>query len=54
MDTRPTAINLFWAVDKILSKIDNTKNELEIEKTLLNEAEKICKNDIEQCKKNRC
>ena len=51
MDTRPTAYNLFWAVNKMLSKIDDTKNELEIEKTLLNEAEEICKNDVEQCKK---
>ena len=51
MDTRPTAYNLFWAVNKMLSKIDDTKNELEIEKTLLNEAEEICENDVEQCKK---
>ena len=51
MDTRPTAYNLFWAVNKMLSKIDDTKNELEIEKTLLNEAEGICENDVEQCKK---
>ena len=51
MDTRPTAYNLFWAVNKMLSKIDDTKNELEIEKTLLNEVEGICENDVEQCKK---
>ena len=51
MDTRPTAYNLFWAVNKMLSKIDDTKNELEIEKTLLNEVEEICENDVEQCKK---
>ena len=41
MDTRPTAYNLFWAVNKMLSKIDDTKNELEIENTLLNEVEEI-------------
>ena len=32
MNTRPTAYNLFWAVNKMLSKIDDTKSELEIKK----------------------
>ncbi len=51
MNTRPTAFNLFWAVKTMLSKIDNAKNKLEMEKILFNQAEEICKNDIEQCKK---
>jgi len=51
MNTRPTAFNLFWAVNKMLSKINNTINEFEMEKILLNEAEEICNKDIEQCKK---
>ncbi len=50
-NTRPTAINLFWAVDKMISKIDITISENEIEKKLLAEAEEICENDIEKCKK---
>ena len=49
--TRPTAINLFWAVNKMLSKIDDNLNTNEIEKVLFTEAEEICENDIEQCKK---
>merc|ERR1711991_315779 len=36
MNTRPTAFNLFWAVNKMLSKINNTINEFEMEKILLN------------------
>ena len=51
MRTRPTAFNLFWAVNKMLSIIDKDEDEEVIEKILLKEAEKICENDIEQCKK---
>ena len=51
MNTRPTAYNLFWAINKMLSKIGIAKSELEIEKILLNTRRNDCKNDIEQCKK---
>jgi methylthioribose-1-phosphate isomerase len=49
-NTRPTAVNLFWALNKMLSKIDHKKPKSEIEKTLLNEANRICEDDIENCK----
>ena len=49
--TRPTAINLFWALDRVLSKINLTKISSDTEELLLNEALKICKEDIENCKK---
>ena len=50
-NTRPTAINLFWAVDKMINKIDFKKNQDEIEKILLQEAMDISENDIDMCKK---
>ncbi len=50
-ETRPTAINLFWAVDKMLSKIDCNVNIAKTEKILFEEAKKICENDINSCKK---
>ena len=49
-NTRPTAVNLFWAVNKMMNKIDKSKNKNENENILLNEAEKICKDDIDACK----
>ena len=50
MNTRPTAFNLFWAVNRMLSKIDTTLDKIEMEQILFEEAEKICEHDIEQCK----
>ena len=50
MNTRPTAFNLFWAVNKMLSKIDTALDKIEMEQILFEEAEKICEHDIEQCK----
>tara|TARA_A100001011_G_C14294761_1_gene837946 strand:- start:919 stop:2007 length:1089 start_codon:yes stop_codon:yes gene_type:complete len=49
-NTRPTAINLFWAVDKMLSIIIEPLTSSKIEKNLLFQANKICEEDIERCK----
>jgi len=49
-NTRPTAINLFWAINKMMKKIDKRKTKDENENFLLREAEKICNEDIEACK----
>ena len=49
-NTRPTAINLFWAVDKMLSIIKESLPSTIIEKNLLSQANKICEEDIESCK----
>ena len=49
--TRPTAVNLFWAVDKMLSKIDMKHSLNKNKEILLFEAKKICEEDIEKCKK---
>ena len=49
ISARPTAINLKWAVDRMINKLSgvNSKKILEI---ALNEANEICKEDIEICK----
>ena len=46
--SRPTAINLKWAVDRMMNKISgvNSKNILDI---ALNEAKEICEEDIKFC-----
>ncbi len=49
--TRPTAVNLFWAVDKMLSKIDMNNSLNKNKEILLSEAKKICEEDIDKCKK---
>ena len=49
--TRPTAVNLFWAVERMVSKIDFSYANKEIEYILLKEALKICEEDKDCCKK---
>jgi methylthioribose-1-phosphate isomerase len=50
MNSRPTAINLSWAVNKILFEIKNI--DIEIRKNyILDIAKKIRKDDIDSCKK---
>ncbi len=51
--SRPTAINLFWAIDRILKLVDNNKvMEVELGKRLVvTEAQKIADEDIEMNKK---
>ena len=48
IDARPTAINLKWAVDRMIKKITglNSKKILEI---AINEAKEICEEDIKFC-----
>ena len=50
-NTRPTAVNLFWAVDRMMSKIDFNYPKNKIEENLLKEANNICEEDINKCKK---
>ncbi len=48
INSRPTAINLKWAVDRMMNKLSgvNSDNILEI---ALNEAKEICEEDIKYC-----
>tara|TARA_B100000674_G_scaffold484990_1_gene491184 strand:- start:77 stop:1153 length:1077 start_codon:yes stop_codon:yes gene_type:complete len=49
-ETRPTAVNLSWALNKVMTKIVDLK-EKEISKNILQIANQIRKDDIENCKK---
>ena len=51
--TRPTAVNLFWAIDR-MDKVLQANNEKPVEiivELLKKEADKICQEDIEMCHK---
>ncbi len=48
INSRPTAINLKWAVDRMMKKLSGV-NSNEILKIALNEAKEICEKDIKFC-----
>ena len=47
--TRPTAVNLFWAVNRMMEKMDNSgkKNPKEISQVLIDESKKMWQEDID-------
>ncbi|MCP4652793.1 MAG: S-methyl-5-thioribose-1-phosphate isomerase [Candidatus Omnitrophica bacterium] len=49
--SRPTAVNLFWALDRIKGVIDANKNKdvAQIKKAILKEAQAICNEDVKLC-----
>jgi methylthioribose-1-phosphate isomerase len=49
ISSRPTAINLKWAVDRMMSKLSGVNSD-KILKIAINEANEICKEDIQFCK----
>ena len=48
INSRPTAINLKWAVDRMINKLSGV-NSNEILKIALNEAKEICEEDVKFC-----
>jgi methylthioribose-1-phosphate isomerase len=48
INSRPTAINLKWAVDRVMKKLSGVNSE-EILKIALNEAKEICEEDVKFC-----
>jgi len=48
INSRPTAINLKWAVDRMMKKLSGV-NSNEILKIALNEAKEICEEDVKFC-----
>lgn len=50
-ETRPTAYNLFWAIDRILKVVSKGRNIPEKKKLATDEAKKIADEDVETCKK---
>ena len=49
IDSRPTAINLKWAVDRMMNKLIGINNDKNLE-IALNEVNEICEEDIKFCK----
>ena len=49
IQSRPTAINLKWAVDRMMKKLSGVNSE-EILKISINEAQAICEEDVKFCK----
>ncbi|MBT8171894.1 S-methyl-5-thioribose-1-phosphate isomerase [Candidatus Bathyarchaeota archaeon] len=50
--TRPTAVNLFWAINRMMKKANETKGTKDtLIKTVVDEAQKMAKEDIETNKK---
>ena len=47
--SRPTAINLKWAVDRVMNKLSGINSE-KIFEIALNEAKEICDEDVKFCK----
>ncbi len=50
ISSRPTAINLKWAVDRMIKKLSGVNSEKILE-IAINEAQKICEEDIKFCEK---
>ncbi len=48
-NARPTAVNLFWAVDRVLTEINKTNSPEEKIQTALNTAREIVREDIQIC-----
>ncbi len=49
--TRPTAYNLFWAIDRVLSSIKGTRDLGEMRQRVIEEARRIAEEDVESNKK---
>ena len=48
--SRPTAVNLHWAVERVLKVVDGVEDEGEIAAAIRRDAEAICEEDIEICR----
>jgi methylthioribose-1-phosphate isomerase len=44
--TRPTAVNLFWALERVMGKAKRAKSTAEAKKTVLDEAQKMSQEDV--------
>jgi methylthioribose-1-phosphate isomerase len=50
--TRPTAVNLFWAIDRVIEKAKKTERDAQvIAKTVVKEAQKIAAEDVDMNRK---
>ena len=49
LDSRPTAVNLRWAVDRVMQSVDAIAGTAELASIIRDEAEAICAQDIDIC-----
>jgi len=50
LKSRPTAVNLHWAIERILRIVGNTSDDAQLVSAIRNDAEAICDEDIEICR----
>jgi methylthioribose-1-phosphate isomerase len=50
LESRPTAVNLRWAVERIMRLVDNTSADHDLASVIRGDAEAICEEDIEICR----
>ncbi len=50
LESRPTAVNLRWAVERIMRLVDNTSAASALANVIRSDAEAICEEDIEICR----
>lgn len=48
--SRPTAVNLGWAVKRVLQIVDNTSSDSDIAQAIRTDAEAICDEDVQICR----
>ena len=48
---RPTAINLAWAVNKVLERLSEKTQQKSVAETALSAAKEICESEVDNCKK---
>jgi methylthioribose-1-phosphate isomerase len=51
ISARPTAVNLSWAINKVLDKISGKTDQQSIAETALSSAREICETEVENCRK---
>jgi methylthioribose-1-phosphate isomerase len=48
--TRPTAVNLFWAIDRMMQAAQSVTDLAQMQATLIKTAQQICDDDVATCK----
>jgi methylthioribose-1-phosphate isomerase len=48
--TRPTAVNLFWAIDRMMQAAQSVTDLAQMQATLITTAQQICDDDVATCK----
>ena len=51
ISARPTAVNLGWAVNKVLNKLSDKTDRQSVSESALSAAKEVCENEVENCRK---